>query len=43
MTKFFENKNMISENSCEVLLNDIMEEKCLQECEKKSNLQIEGS
>jgi hypothetical protein len=25
---------MISENSYEVLVNDIMEEKCLQECEK---------
>jgi hypothetical protein len=43
MTKLFENENMISENSCEVLMNDIMEEKFLQECEKKSNLQIESS
>jgi hypothetical protein len=43
MTKLFENENMIRENSCEVLMNDIMKEKCLQECEKKSNLQIESS
>jgi len=43
MTELFENENMISENSCEMLMNDTMEEKCLQECEKKSSLQTESS
>jgi hypothetical protein len=33
MAQSFANKNMISKNSCEVFMNDVMEEKCLLECE----------
>jgi hypothetical protein len=28
MTQFFENENMINENTCEVFMNDVMEEQC---------------
>jgi hypothetical protein len=35
----FLNENLISENACEMFMNDIMEEKCLQECEINPNLQ----
>jgi hypothetical protein len=38
MVQFLKNENMISENACEVFKNDVMEEKCLQECEINSNL-----
>jgi hypothetical protein len=31
---------LISENACEVFVNDVMEEKCLQECEINPNIQI---
>jgi hypothetical protein len=33
MAYFFENENMKSENACEVLENDTMEEECLQDYE----------
>jgi hypothetical protein len=33
MAQSFENENMINENTCEVFMNDVMEKKCLQECE----------
>ncbi len=42
MTKSFENENMISENTCQVFMNDVMEEKSLQGCEINPNLQIEN-
>jgi hypothetical protein len=29
MVEYFENENMISENTCEVFMNDVIEEKCL--------------
>ncbi len=28
MTQFSENENMINENTCEVFMNDVMEEQC---------------
>jgi hypothetical protein len=28
MTQFFENENMINENTCEVFMNDVLEEQC---------------
>ncbi len=34
---------MISENTCEVFMNDVMEKKCLQKCEMNLNLQIESN
>jgi len=42
MTKSFENENMISKNTCQVFMNDVMEEKSLQGCEINPNLQIEN-
>jgi hypothetical protein len=42
MTKSFENENMISENICQVFMNDVMEENSLQGCEINPNLQIEN-
>jgi hypothetical protein len=36
----FLNEILITENACEVFVNDVMEEKCLQECEINPNLQI---
>jgi hypothetical protein len=29
MVQYFENENMITENTCEVFMNDVMEEKSL--------------
>jgi hypothetical protein len=37
MTESFENENMISENTCQVFMNDVMEEKSLQGCEINLN------
>jgi len=34
---------MISENTCEMFMNDVMEEKCLQEYEIIPHIQIENS
>jgi len=42
MTKSFENENMISENIFQVIMNDVMEEKSLQGCEIKPNLQTKN-
>jgi hypothetical protein len=42
MNKSFENENMISENTCQVFMNDVMEEKSLQGCEVNPNLQTEN-
>jgi hypothetical protein len=43
LAQFFENENMISENTCEMFMNDVMEEKCLQEYEIIPHIQIENS
>jgi hypothetical protein len=43
LAQFFENENMISENTCEMFMNDVMEEKCLQEYEIIPNIQIESN
>jgi hypothetical protein len=32
MAQFSKNENMIIENSCELFMNDVVKEKCLQEC-----------
>jgi hypothetical protein len=29
MVQYFENENMTSENTCEMFMNDVIEEKCL--------------
>jgi hypothetical protein len=42
MTESFENENMISENTCQVFMNDVMEEKSLQGCEINPNLQTKN-
>ncbi len=39
MAQSFEIENVISENSCEAFMNDVMEEECLQECEINLGLQ----
>jgi hypothetical protein len=43
LAQFFENENKISENTCEMFMNDVMEEKCLQEYEIIPNIQIESN
>jgi len=42
LTKSFENENMISENTFQVFMNDVMEEKSLQGCEINPNLQTKN-
>jgi hypothetical protein len=39
MTQSFVSENVISENTCEAFMNDVMEEECLQECEINLGLQ----
>ncbi len=41
MAQSFEIENVISENTCEAFMNDVMEEKCLHECEINLGLQTQ--
>ncbi len=34
---------MINENACEMFMNDVMEERCLQKCEINCNLQTKNN
>jgi hypothetical protein len=43
MAQSFEIENVISENTCEAFMNDVMEEKCLRECEINLGLQTQKS
>ncbi len=44
MDQFFENENLINENTCEVFMNDVVEEKCEINfnLETKSNQNLES-
>jgi hypothetical protein len=39
----YKNENMIIENTCEMFMNDVMEEECVQECEINVSLQTKSS
>jgi hypothetical protein len=43
MAQSFKNENVISENTCEVFMNDVMEKECLQKREINPNLNIESN
>jgi hypothetical protein len=43
MAQSSKNENMMNENTTKLCMNDVMEEKCLQECEINPNFQTKSS